>query len=113
MSGYVLAHKDTKMYIKEVDTANQKLEYTNDINEAKLYETEWFAQTELEYLIFHFENERNILQNMNVVYKRNNNNGQSIVNSIEEDPIEGDVGEDVGGDQIALTFNVDAEQRPW
>ena len=102
MSGYILAHKDYKMYVKEVDTANQKLEYTNDINEAKVYETEWFAQTELEYLMFHFESEQNTLQNMKVSYKRNNDVDDTVA-----DTMENLIGEDEGDQDVG------ADETPW
>lgn len=46
--------KDT--YLKAVNTAEETLEFTDNVNDAIDYKNgEWFADTELEFIKFHFK----------------------------------------------------------
>lgn len=46
---------DDGLYLKDIDSANTDIIFTSDRNEAKNYHGgEWFADTELEYVKFHF-----------------------------------------------------------
>ena len=61
MRGYFLQNKDGK-YLKTLDTANSKLEFTDDYKEARNYigrpgGGNWDAENEKEYLKFHFSEE--------------------------------------------------------
>ena len=70
MTTYFLKNKDKQLYLKSIDTLNAKIEFTDKQNEAKQYEGgRWYADTELEYLIFHFPQEKEILNNMHAVYE--------------------------------------------
>lgn len=51
-----------KTYLKEVDTKNMVLYFTNHTSEAKQYSNEWFADTELEFIKFHFKDNENAKQ---------------------------------------------------
>ena len=51
-----------KTYLKEVDTKNMVLYFTNHASEAKQYSNEWFADTELEFIKFHFKDNENAKQ---------------------------------------------------
>ena len=44
-----------KKYLKEVDTKDMVLHFTDYPSEAKHYSNEWFADTELEFIKFHFK----------------------------------------------------------
>ena len=55
MYGYVLVNKDGE-YLKEIDGANAKLEFTSDLNEAKNYDGmpgggEWFSNQDREFIV--------------------------------------------------------------
>lgn len=61
MYGYVLVNKDGE-YLKEIDGANAKLEFTSDLNEAKNYDGmpgggEWFSNQDREFIVRHFKEE--------------------------------------------------------
>lgn len=64
MCGYFLRNDDGK-YVKSLDTEKHQLEFTEDINEAKNYsQGSWFAETELDFLKFHFKEHKDILDTM-------------------------------------------------
>lgn len=42
-------------YVKDIDSVNGTLEFTSSEDEAKQYSGDWFADTELEYIKFHFK----------------------------------------------------------
>lgn len=64
MCGYFLRN-DNGDYVKSLDTENHVLEFTKDVNEAKNYiEGTWFAETELDFLKFHFKEQKEILDTM-------------------------------------------------
>lgn len=70
MRGYVLKNKDKQLYLKSIDTENEKIEFTKEVNEAKVYDGgEWFANTELEFLQFHFPQHEDVLENMETIYE--------------------------------------------
>ena len=56
------ANDNGKTYLKEVDTKNMVLHFTNHASEAKHYSNEWFADTELEFIKFHFKDNENAKQ---------------------------------------------------
>lgn len=62
-NGYFLRNEEGE-YIKEIDTANHKLEFTTDIEEAKNYQGTWFAETELDFLKFHFKEQMKKFETM-------------------------------------------------
>ena len=44
------------LYLKDIDSVNTDITFTSDRSEAKLYHGgDWFAETELEYVKFHFK----------------------------------------------------------
>ena len=67
MCGYFLRNDDS-VYVKDVDTANCLISFTENVNEAKKYDGEWFADTELEYLKFHFKDKGDTLNSMHCVF---------------------------------------------
>ena len=59
--GYFLINNDGE-YLKKLDTANSKLEFTTDINEAKNYYNDpgggqWSSDNERHFLNFHFKDD--------------------------------------------------------
>ena len=69
MCGYFLRN-DNGDYVKSLDTENHKLEFTKDVNEAKNYTNgSWFAETELDFLKFHFKEQKEILDTMYCKYE--------------------------------------------
>jgi len=69
MCGYFICN-DNGEYVKSLDTENHTLEFTNDINEAKNYVSgSWFAETELDFLKFHFKDFKDKLDTMSCQYK--------------------------------------------
>lgn len=42
-------------YIKSIDKANSKLEFTNDINKAYERESGFYVNAEIDFLQFHFQ----------------------------------------------------------
>ena len=61
MEGVLLKNDDGE-YIKTIDTANGKLEFTHNPSEAKNYNgmmggAEWSSNNEKEFIIFHFKDE--------------------------------------------------------
>ena len=44
-----------KKYLKEVDTKDMVIHFTDNPSEAKQYSNEWFADTELDFIKFHFK----------------------------------------------------------
>lgn len=56
------ANDNGKTYLKEVDTKDMAIYFTNHVSEAKQYSNEWFADTELEFIKFHFKDNENVKQ---------------------------------------------------
>ena len=60
MEGYFLQNSDNE-YLKTLDTANGKLEFTNDVSEAINYINrpggQWSADNETIYLNYHYKDE--------------------------------------------------------
>lgn len=61
MCGYFLVNKDGE-YLKFMDTANSKLEFTTDFTEAVNYNGmpgggEWFSNQDREFIVRHFKDE--------------------------------------------------------
>lgn len=50
---YILSNG--KKYLKEIDTKDMVLHFTDYPSEAKHYSNEWFADTDLEFIKFHFK----------------------------------------------------------
>lgn len=70
MSGYYLKNKEKGIYLKNIDTKNEKIEFTNKQSEAKQYVNgQWFGETEKEFALFHFPQEKKILEDMECVYE--------------------------------------------
>lgn len=44
-----------KKFLKEIDTEDMVLHFTDNPSEAKQYTNEWFADTELDFIKFHFK----------------------------------------------------------
>lgn len=44
-----------KKYLKEIDTENMVIHFTDNPSEVKQYTNEWFADTELDFIKFHFK----------------------------------------------------------
>ena len=66
---YVLKNSEKGLYLKGIDTQNEKIEFTEHREEAKKYDGDWYATTELEYAQFHFPQEKETLKNMQCVYE--------------------------------------------
>ena len=45
-------------FLKSIDTRNGKIEYTNDKSQAKRYSYMWFSDTDIEFIKFHFKNDK-------------------------------------------------------
>ena len=45
-------------FLKSIDTRNGKIEYTNDKSQAKVYTDMWFSDTEIDFIKFHFKNDK-------------------------------------------------------
>lgn len=61
MDGYFLQNSDGE-YLKTLDTANAKIDFTTDPSEARNYRgrpggRQWDAENEKQYLVFHFKDE--------------------------------------------------------
>jgi hypothetical protein len=70
MSSYYLKNKDKNLYLKNIDTEKETIEFTENVNDAKPYPNgQWFAETELEFAQFHFPQEEEILSKMECVYE--------------------------------------------
>ena len=55
--GYFLKNEDAE-FVKAIDNAEGTIEFTDNIREAKNYsQGSWFAETELDYIKFHFKEE--------------------------------------------------------
>lgn len=50
---YILGNGEK--FLKEVDTKDMVLHFTDNPSEAKQYTNEWFADTELDFIKFHFK----------------------------------------------------------
>ena len=50
---YILGNGEK--FLKEVDTKDMVLHVTDNPSEAKHYSNEWFADTELDFIKFHFK----------------------------------------------------------
>ena len=68
--GFILGNNDKNLYIKDIDTANHKLEFTEDPNEAKMYEGGWYADVALDFIKFHFKNEEKVKALRSMYYER-------------------------------------------
>lgn len=44
-----------KKFLKEINTEDMVLHFTDNPSEAKQYSNEWFADTELDFIKFHFK----------------------------------------------------------
>lgn len=55
--GVFLKHKDKEQFLKSYDGVTGDLQFTDNINEAKGYQNDWFGKAELDYLQFHFPGE--------------------------------------------------------
>lgn len=44
-----------KKFLKEINTEDMVLHFTDNPSEAKQYTNEWFADTELDFIKFHFK----------------------------------------------------------
>lgn len=44
-----------KKFLKEINTEDMVLHFTDNLSEAKQYTNEWFADTELDFIKFHFK----------------------------------------------------------
>lgn len=65
---YYLKNAKKGLYLKEIDTVNKDLTFTKDINEAKKYcEGGWYADTELEFIQFHFKESNTDKQTYQIV----------------------------------------------
>lgn len=53
MEKIVLRNKYNE-FLKDIDTQDGNIEFTDDKKEAKTYNTEWFATVESEYVSYHF-----------------------------------------------------------
>lgn len=69
----LLLKNDKEQYLKEINTANQKVIFTNNKNEAKTYSGEWFAETELEFINFHFKEQEDV-KTLHMIYENVDNN---------------------------------------
>ncbi len=71
MSGYVIRNREGQ-YVKSLNTEDHILEFTNKPSEAKIYDGgSWFAETELDFLKFHFKEFKDILDTMEPRYEEN------------------------------------------
>ena len=50
--------KNKDEFLKSIDTRNGKIEYTNDKSQAKVYTDKWFSDTEIDFIKFHFKNDK-------------------------------------------------------
>ena len=65
----VLKNKEKNIYFKSHNGITGEVKFTDFVNEAKGYDTEWFAKTELDYLRFHYpELGKEYLNKMTVAY---------------------------------------------
>lgn len=44
-----------KKFLKEINTEDMVLHFTDNPSEAKQYSNEWFSDTELDFIKFHFK----------------------------------------------------------
>lgn len=47
-----------KKFLKEINTEDMVLHFTDNPSEAKQYSNEWFADTELDFIKFHFKDNK-------------------------------------------------------
>jgi hypothetical protein len=66
---YFLKSETKGLYLKGIDTKNEKIEFTEHLEQAKKYDGDWYATTELEYAQFHFPQEEETLKHMQCVYE--------------------------------------------
>lgn len=58
--GYFLKTEDAE-FVKAIDNAEGTIEFTTKLSEAKNYtQGSWFAETELDYIRFHFKEDPRI-----------------------------------------------------
>lgn len=50
---YILGNGEK--FLKEINTEDMVLHFTDNPSEAKQYSNEWFADTELDFIKFHFK----------------------------------------------------------
>lgn len=52
---------DEGQFLKEIDSVNSEITFTDKMEEAKFYGGgSWFAETELEYVKFHFKDRKEV-----------------------------------------------------
>ena len=104
-------------YIKSVDGANETLEFTNSTSDAYYKDSGFFADSQYEFLIFHFKNSYPELQYMKIDTGWHPH-GEGVLNQVQEPMDEAAVG-DIGlggidaveeGPQEAPIGVADAEQ---
>lgn len=72
--GYFLINDDEE-YLKTLDTANEKLEFTKNLSEARNYSGrpgggQWDAENEKQFLVFHFKDTYGSkVESLHCVYK--------------------------------------------
>lgn len=59
---------DEGLYLKEIDSVNTTITFTESTFEAKTYNGDWFADTELEYVKFHFKDKEEV-KTLHAVYE--------------------------------------------
>lgn len=65
---YVLKNK-AGLFLKSIDFTTPDITFTNNLSDAKVYNGgEWFADTELEFVKFHFK-DRPEVQTLRTVYE--------------------------------------------
>ena len=70
MEGYFLKNLKKQLYLKNIDTQKETIEFTENQSEAKNYtQGKWYAETELEFAQFHFPSEEEVLNEMVCVYE--------------------------------------------
>lgn len=68
MATYRLKNENN-IFFKDFDASKETIEFTSKKADAKTYPNgEWWAQTELDFLKFHFGNDNKELESMCVVY---------------------------------------------
>ena len=66
--GRLLLKNDNGQFLKSIDTVNQKAIFTKDKYDARSYDGEWFAETELEFVKFHFKKQEQV-ESLHMVYE--------------------------------------------
>jgi hypothetical protein len=67
--GVFWKHMDKNVFLKSYNGVTGDIQFTENINEAKGYQNDWFAKAEIDYLKFHFpEHREEYLDKMNVYF---------------------------------------------